>query len=143
MGTSTFSSEMIKELLNKKEVELKALRESIEFLQNAILRIDAAKCAHLELGNELENWSEIFDSHDEARKKAMLLNVIERVETHRDKVKVTYRIKINTFIGEQNSENPITEIDPNGENCCMVGVQEQETALNPQSCGVYSTYPAA
>jgi hypothetical protein len=39
--------------------------------------------------NELENWSELFDKNDMARKKAMLFNIIDRMDVWDGRVEIT------------------------------------------------------
>jgi hypothetical protein len=114
MGESAFSESMIKELLIQKEAEVRALYDAEEFLQKEILGIDAAKCARLELGKELENRSEIYERHGETQKRAMLMHLINRVDVYRDRLSITYNLTLDNFVAENNSENDSQKFDADG-----------------------------
>jgi len=107
MGTSSFTESMIKDLLVKKETEVKDLRAAVEFVQNDILRIDAEKASYMELDNELADWGERFDRQTYEQQKTMILNVIDKVLVYKDRVEIIYDIKIQSFMpdeGEKLSE---------------------------------------
>lgn len=139
MGTSAFSESMIKELLQKKEAEIIELRNAEDFLQNELMRIDAAKSTHLELSHELENWSELFDQHDLMKRKAMILNLVNRIDVYGERVEITYNITVDAFSTESHSE----EFDTDGGNCYNIEGLGAEQAQTGDFCGMNNPYQAA
>jgi len=107
-GESSFSEAMIKELLLQKETELSELRRAEEYLQAEIQRISDLKCAQLTLTGELSNWSELFDKHELTRRKAMLNNIIDRIDVWSGRVEITYNITLLAFSGAKDSEDCAT-----------------------------------
>lgn len=101
---SSFSETTIKELLLSKEAELSELRSAEKHLQSEMLRRSNQKNAKAQLCNELENWPALFDKHDLVRRRAMLNNIIDRVDVWADRVEITYDIKLDAFGAPQMRE---------------------------------------
>jgi DNA invertase Pin-like site-specific DNA recombinase len=97
-GNSTFTEDIIKELLLKKEKEIAAANERIVVLTNEVEAMSHTKNAYVEMDDTLTNWAEKFDNQTQENKKAMLLSVIDRVNVYRDRVEILYDISINTFL---------------------------------------------
>jgi DNA invertase Pin-like site-specific DNA recombinase len=97
MGTSSFTEAMIKDLLVKKERELKDLYSAIEEVQNNILRIDAEKISYMELDSELDDWGARFERQTYEQQKTMILNVIDKILVFKERVEIIYDIKLLSF----------------------------------------------
>lgn len=123
-GESGFTEAMIKELLLQKEAELLELRNAEDYLQNEIMRIDALKCAQMELNHELNNWSELFDKHDLARRKAMLFHIIDRIDVWEERVEITYNITLNAFSGVENIIENTEHISENAPETLCTSVEK-------------------
>jgi hypothetical protein len=143
MGTSAFTETMIKELLVKKEYEVKDLQAAVEATQNEILRIDAEKASYMELDGGLSDWCEKFDKQPYEQQKIMILSVVDRVIVFRDKIEIIYDIKLQSFRPELDKGE---EIDYNRiqENVCMLSETPTQTDLFlPQNFGGYGSYQVA
>lgn len=97
-GSSTFTEDIIKELLVKKEREITSANERVVVLTNEIGSISNTRNAYVEMDDTLTNWVEKFDNQTQENKKAMLFSVIDRINVYRDRVEILYDISVNTFL---------------------------------------------
>lgn len=134
-GESTFGEAMIKELLLQKESELAEIRKIEENLQAEIKRIEIIKSTQMEISDELSNWSELFDKHDTARKKAMLFNIIDRIDVWKGSVEITYKIKLDTFMATRTLEINSEILEKDGKSL----VSSDEMCHN-ESCIIGDSY---
>ena len=139
MGESTFGRDMLTEMLAAKEVELNALTEALADANNAVLDLDTEIAAQKHIAKDILTWSDRFDaaSHDE--KKAMLINIIDRITVTGDIIEAKYKIKVNRGV-KLSLLNPIApEADPTAE----TAAQPSDTAVIPSKTAENTAFPHA
>jgi hypothetical protein len=89
-----------------------SLQTNFDAAQNEILEIDAEVTAKKTFAENLTSWAERFDCQDAKTKKSMLINLIDRITVHPDRLEINYKIKVKptqglTLINCETNENPI------------------------------------
>jgi hypothetical protein len=109
LGESTFSQATLGEMLKAKETEGLELMGKFEEAQNHVLELDQEMAAQKTLYEDYTDWGARFDASATADKKAMLLNIVDRIDAYGDNFDVTLKVKINisNLIG---TATPITLI---------------------------------
>ena len=100
MGESAFGSDLLKEMLQKREIELKSAKEQIVELEEEIGAQEKQLHAFVTIDDELKNWSEKFDEQTYEGKKAMLIKIIDKVLLFSDRIEIIYNIKLRSYIEE-------------------------------------------
>jgi hypothetical protein len=95
-GESNFSQELLNALLQDKEQEKIALIPKQEQLQQEISQLEQNISIQAKLKENLDNWSTRFDNQTKEGKKAMLLNIIDKITLNNNKVEVEYKVQFNT-----------------------------------------------
>lgn len=105
-GQSKFSEELITELIQNKESEIKSLAEKHTDIESRANDLKATIEQTKTLSADLNNWSERFDTQTINEKKTMLINLINKIMIFDDKIEVKYRIRFDNFV-----ENHYTNTD--------------------------------
>jgi DNA invertase Pin-like site-specific DNA recombinase len=102
MGESDFSQSLLTELVQGKESELSDIRTkhsaAITARDGLAEQLAVRKC----IAADLDNWSERFDMASDMEKKAMLINIIDRITVYPDRLSIDYKLEVN----------PLTDIIP-------------------------------
>jgi len=92
-GESKFSQELLNNLIKEKESEK---HNSIPLYENLKKRYRANKLTNKNASNNnrenLNNWQTRFDTQTKEGKKAMLLNIIDKITLNNNKVEIEYKI---------------------------------------------------
>lgn len=112
LGESTFSQTVLSDMLKAKEAEAAALAQRYEDAQNRIMELDQELSFKKTICEEFADWTARFDIAPTADKKAMLLNIIDRIDVHSDSIDINFKLELNpldrSFLNER-----IIAIDPN------------------------------
>ena len=108
-GESSFSQDLLSTLLKDKEIERNLLIPKQEQLQQEISQMQQSIDTQSQISEDLDNWSTRFDSQTKEGKKAMLLNIIEKITLNNNKVEIQYKIqfvqdKITQTVYSQDNE---------------------------------------
>ena len=94
LGESNFTQSLLAEMLRTREVELLSLMTAQEEAQNAVFEIEYEMSIQKAISKELETWVARFDSQSTGDKKAMLINIIDRIDVFGDRMEVRYKVKL-------------------------------------------------
>lgn len=112
MGESKFDSVMLQELLSKKEQEVQATYADVENKERELNGLTENRNSVFELDRRMTNWDSDFESQTIEGQKAMLFQVIDKINLFRDKVEIHINITMDLFkegLSEQMAE-PISPI---------------------------------
>jgi len=101
MGESSFSKEMLNDMVQSKETEVNGFKIKKESMRMALDEIDIELAKRRSIEEDLETWEARFDRQGTMDKKDMLINIIDKITVHKEELEVEYKIKV----GE-------SEIDP-------------------------------
>ncbi len=142
IGESKFDSVMLQELLAKKELEIKGSTEQIENKERELEGLTSSRDSVFELNSKMQSWDTDFEDQEIDGQKAMLYQVVDRIDIFRDRVEIHVNIKMdmyeNGLSDRLHAPTPdiitapaITEITEN--NLPMVASGTDETVLSGQS----------
>jgi hypothetical protein len=110
MGESQFSQALLSEMIQTKESELIELRQKQEAAEQTAADLQLTIAARKAVAEEILTWAERFDQQDTTTKKAMLINIIDKITVMADgKINVVYKIKLENM-GEE-----VTDLPPDDE----------------------------
>ncbi len=114
MGESKFDSVMLQELLAKKEKEVQEGETDVENKERELDGVTDLRHSVFELNRRMTNWENDFESQGLEGQKAMLFQVIEKINLFRDKVEIHINVGMDLFkdgLAEQvaNNINPIIQ----------------------------------
>lgn len=98
MGESQFESTTLQGLLSKKESESKERETQLEIKKSVLEDLLRNRRGALELDSKMENWETDFDVQNPEGQKAMLFQVVDRIDLYRNKVEIAVNIKMDMFI---------------------------------------------
>ena len=108
-GESSFSQDLLSTLLKDKEIERNLLLPKQEQMQEVISQMQQSIDTQSQISENLDNWSTRFDNQTKQGKKAMLLNIIDKITINNSKVEIQYKIQfahdkiIQTSYSQNNS----------------------------------------
>ena len=128
-GESNFSQELLNTLLQEKEQEKIALIPKQENLQQQVLQLQQNISIQSQLKENIDNWSTRFDNQSKEGKKAMLLNIIDKITLNKSKVEVEYKVQFNTSIeiSTETQEKSLTLINYTGPNLSNIPTLSTQT----------------
>ncbi len=97
IGESGFDSKMLQELLSKKELEVKESTEQVEIREQELAELTERKQSAFSLNTKMQNWNTDFDTQEVDGQKAMLFQVVDRIDIFRDRVEISVNIKLDMF----------------------------------------------
>jgi|GEM_PF-549715 len=108
MGESSFSKEMLNEMIQGMDVEISKLKTKLEPVSVALAEIRTELTRRKKITEEIDTWEERFDGQDIMDKKAMLVNIIDNIIVRDDEIEVQYKIKIGEeFDDDSQSDNGV------------------------------------
>ena len=119
IGESGFDSRMLQELLSKKELEVKESTEQVEMREQELAELTERKQSAFSLNTKMQNWNTDFDTQEVDGQKAMLFQVVDRIDIFRDRVEISVNIKLDMF---KNGISKKTTANPTGEYSAVGGV---------------------
>lgn len=118
IGESGFDSRMLQELLSKKELEVKESTEQVEMREHELAELTERKQSAFALNTKMQHWNTDFDAKEVDGQKAMLFQVVDRIDIFRDRVEISVNIKLDMFkngISKKTTANPTGEYSAVGD----------------------------
>jgi len=125
LGESTFPQETLGAMLKAKETEGLELAERYDQAQKRILELDQELAAEKFLREKYNDWESRFDRATEPEKKAMLINIIDRITIKGDEVHIDFKVELapSTGLKEPETERKPNKLGSNAINYDCNGVQ--------------------
>ena len=98
LGESSLSKDMITNLINKKQNDIKLINEKIEEITNKMKAIKLEQQDIDNLKTALPTWEKIFEESPIDKKRMMLASIIDKVVVFDGKYEVYVKIHIQNFI---------------------------------------------
>jgi hypothetical protein len=115
VGESQFSHGLLSEMIQTKEMELVDLNEKHKTAQDTAEDLAMTLATRRSVCAKFNNWAERFDVQDTMDKKAMLINIIDKIVISADRAEVTYSIRFDGF----GKDDIIISNDPQVDNDCV------------------------
>ncbi len=90
------SSTMLQELISNKEIEVKEIVKEGKECEEKLEELTSWKQRALSLNSKMKNWNMDFEKEEREGKKAMLFQVIDRIDIFSDRVEIIVNIKMDT-----------------------------------------------
>ena len=100
LGESQFEQGMLSEMLKTKQSELDDLVAKEQEAQLHAESMAATLASRKAIAEELTDWSARFDAQDTMSKKSMLLNIIDKITVHDERVEVMYDLRLEDLDGK-------------------------------------------
>lgn len=97
IGESKFDSAMLQEMLSKKEAEVKNNIAQVEMKERELSGLTESRQNVYNIDNKMRTWETDFEQQSIVGKKAMLFQVVDRVDIFRDRVEIHVNIKMEMF----------------------------------------------
>lgn len=110
-GKSNFTPELLNELLEEKNNELKQVQLRKSDLETILIRKDIEQKDILKVKNMIPNWKEEFENADVEMKKMLLTEFIKEIRIYNDKIEIDFLFEINNYIKTNVTLNENNEID--------------------------------
>lgn len=108
---SNFSPELLNELLEEKNNELKQVQLRKSDLETILIRKDIEQKDILKVKNMIPNWKEEFENAEVEMKKMLLSEFIKEIRIYNDKIEIDFLFEINDYIKSNVTLNENNEID--------------------------------
>jgi hypothetical protein len=103
LGESTFSQELLSGMLRTKELELCEARNKHDAVMQEVFDLSAEMSFMKKVCSDFDDWAARFDEQNLETKKAMLIDIIDRITVHQDRIEVQYKIKLDAFTGDEST----------------------------------------
>lgn len=110
-GKSNFTPELLNELLEEKNNELKQVQLRKSDLETILIRKDIEQKDILKVKNMIPNWKEEFENAEVEMKKMLLTEFIKEIRIYNDKIEIDFLFEINDYIKTNVTLNENNEID--------------------------------
>lgn len=98
VGESNFSAELLNELINKKEANIKEIGNKIEELEKDLQK-EKDEIGEIEkIKSFVPNWKNEFDNLDIFEKKVAINKIVKQVTVYREEIKIEFNFNIKEFI---------------------------------------------
>lgn len=97
IGESRFDSSMLQEMLSKKEMEVKSNIAEVESKERELEGLTESRQNVYNLGNKMRTWETDFEMQSVDGQKAMLYQVVDRIDIFRDRVEIHVNVKMEMF----------------------------------------------
>ena len=95
IGESKFSQSILSDLIQQREKELVELEKRRDMADKAAIDIDNKIRLRKTVQDEYRGWDERFDILTIQEKRAMLINIIERITIYPNRVQIIFKVRIN------------------------------------------------
>ena len=99
MGESQFPQNVLTELIQQRERELAEYAKRCEAVEKAALDLKNQIKLSKAVQNNYKSWAERFDSLTIQEKRAMLIDIIDRIKVYPKKIQIRYKVTIDQFDG--------------------------------------------
>jgi len=130
LGESTYSPGLLNELIKVKETELAEILNKQDEARDEMFRIEQELAVQKSVCDEIINWAARFDAQDVLDKKAMLLNVIDRIDVYGDRLDIRYKIRLEEAAAQSLLSISGAEDAENGGNPPETALTTDNTALS-------------
>lgn len=110
-GKSNFTPELLNELLEEKNNELKQVQLRKSDLETILIRKDIEQKDILKVKNMIPNWKEEFENAEVEMKKMLLTEFIKEIRIYNDKIEIDFLFEINDYIKTNVTLNENNELD--------------------------------
>ena len=97
LGESKFNADLLQELLKEREEEVKVIKQEIISLNDKLENEKQVRSGYVKVNKSLDSWNEVYDNASFEKKKALLYEVIERVNIYKDTSDITFKINSNSY----------------------------------------------
>ena len=97
-GESSFSSDLLNELINEKEIEKIKLLNLKEELNNKMNQKKLKEGELLQIKNKIPVWKKEFEKADLDVKKMLLSEIIKEIRVFNDRYEIDFRLELNDYI---------------------------------------------
>jgi resolvase domain protein len=97
IGESKFDCSMLQEMLSKKEMEVKSNIADVENKERELLDLTESRQNVYNLDSKMRTWETDFEQQSVDGQKAMLYQVVDRIDIFRDRVEIHVNIKMEMF----------------------------------------------
>jgi chromosome segregation ATPase len=108
MGESKFDESLLSNLIRQRESELAELAAKAEAAEKVVADMEAQIKLRKKVREDYGDWEARFDTLSVPERRAMLIEVIDRILVYGDRIHVKYKVKVDIFenadIGTQQSE---------------------------------------
>lgn len=104
-GSSSYSSELLNELIETKNKENEELHIEKNRLETIISKKSLNDKDIIEFKNMIPVWKEEFEKADYEVKKMLLSEIIKEIRVYNEKIEIDLRIEINSYIHEIQKSN--------------------------------------
>ena len=125
MGESTFSQNMLGEMLKTKEAEGAEIVQRYEDAQAAVFELEQELAMKKGFVEEFTDWDSRFDLASAGEKRSMLLNIIDRIIVDKDEIRVTFKAELLPLDG-----------------LTLAGAKPLTAQANPENTGMHDTTAA-
>ena len=94
MGESQFKEEMLTQMIESKEAELIALQEKQTLKQDELDVLTQEMQRRKTIAEGLDTWIARYDALSTMDRKAMLLNIVDKITMFKDRVIIEYKLKL-------------------------------------------------
>jgi len=94
MGESQLPEDTISDMIKSREADIVELRKRQDAAQGQLADLDRMRAARKAVCDGLDTWAARFDAQELMDKKAMLINIIERITILETDIEVIYQIKL-------------------------------------------------
>jgi DNA invertase Pin-like site-specific DNA recombinase len=91
-GESSFSQDTLSKMLNQREAELKELTDGRAALQEQVNQVKQDLAIQKTVCQNFDGWEQRFDNSPIDEKRAMLLNIIDRIDAFGDRFEITFHV---------------------------------------------------
>ena len=99
MGECEWSQALLSKLVETKEHEVAEIRKKQRSIEGKIEELKIFLAEKKTVESEMTDWVDRFEIQDMAKKKSMLINLIDRITVYDDKITVKYKYKCNYLNG--------------------------------------------
>lgn len=97
-GESSFTSDLLNELINEKEEEKNKLINQKEELDNKMNQKKLKEEELIQIKNKIPVWKKEFESADLDVKKMLLSEIIKEIRVYNDRYEIDFRLELNDYI---------------------------------------------
>ena len=98
MGKSSFSPELLGNLIKKKEEDIAKIADEINKIEDVLKESNFEITELKDLQKHIPEWEDVFEKANDNIKKKMLSTLIDEVRVYREKVEIDIKMSIQDFI---------------------------------------------
>lgn len=109
-GDSSFTPELLNELMEKKEITIKEIETKIEILEKDLQK-EKDEIGQIEkIKSFIPDWKNEFESLDMPEKKVAISKIIKQVTVYREEINIEFNFNIKEFIDSININKKVDQV---------------------------------